>query len=153
MKQYESSNVNFETFLTWSPSFVKILDGLIPKLICLSCKPNSEFHVQNWSFDKKKFKFGAWMHNFNFACWIMKNHVSIQNEFTFMIFDDKCTCKSNGFVGLMESSMKKKLRVWWNVFWVEVKSGEVNENLSYETYKCFSIDFFFFRMKTCLNWC
>ena len=23
---------------------------------------------------------------------------------------------------------RKKIQVWWNVFWVEVKSGDVNEN-------------------------
>ena len=33
--------------------FFRIWDGLIPKPICLSCRPNGEFHVQKWSFDKK----------------------------------------------------------------------------------------------------
>ena len=101
----------FEMFWTWSPSFVKIWDGLIPKLICLSCRPNSEFHVLNWSFDKK-----------NYQIWCMK----AQAKFCVSNHQEKCFdpklshCHELLMISEMQSIVG--LLLSWKVWWREVLS-------------------------------
>ena len=53
------------------------------------------------------------------------------------------SASQDGFVNVMRNSMKNTFfQVWRNVFRVEVKSGEVSEKLSFETWKCFSVENF-----------
>ena len=102
----------------------------------------------------KNLKFGALMYKLNFACWIMKKHVSIQHELTFMSFDEKSKRKPewvyrshekfNDWFFLKFDEMCFEL-MWKVVKWIE--------KLSIETWKCFSRENFGFRIKTDLNWC
>ena len=115
--------MNFEMFWTWSPFFVKIWDGLMSKLICLLCKPNNEFHVLNWSFDKKSSNL---MHESTSTILHVKSprkmFLSKMKSLSWF-FDDKWNASQSGFVNLMESSMKKVLSLmtcalsssekWW----------------------------------------
>ena len=94
------------------------------------------------------------MHKLKFSCQIMKKDVSIQNEFNFIIFDEKCKWKREWVCRCHEKFDEEEVfQVWRTVFRVEVKSGEVIEKLSFETWKCFSLENFGLWMKIFLNRC
>ena len=84
--------------------------------------PNSEFHVQKWSFDPK---FSNLVHKCTsgiFSCQFMNKGVSIQNEVNFMIFDEKCKCKLEWVCWCHEKFDEENVfQVWRNVFRVKVE--------------------------------
>jgi hypothetical protein len=81
------------------------------------------------------------MHKLKFSSQIIKKYVSIQNEFNFMSFDEKCKCKPRWECRCHEKLNEEKVfQVWRNVFRVEVKSIEVSKKLNFEAWKCFSLE-------------
>ena len=113
---------------------------MIPKMICLSCRPNNLFDVLNWSFDKE-------LSN------LMHEGTSCQSQMKSLswVLDDKWKCKSELVCRSHEKFDEEKLWVWWNVLWVEMENGEVNGNLSFETRKFLSLECFCLWIKTCLS--
>ena len=103
----------------------------------------------------KNLKFETWMHNLNFACWIMKKHFSIQNEITFMSFGWKMKIQSR--VGLSVSwkvrwrkrfSSLKKCAFSQNGKWGSEWKSWVLRHERVSHFKMFSL-----KMKTCQKWC
>ena len=73
----------------------------------------------------------------------MNKYVSIQNGVISLIFDEKCKRELKWVCRCHEKFDEEKVfQVWRNVFRVKVKSGEVSEKLSFETWKCFSLENF-----------
>ena len=73
----------------------------------------------------------------------MNKYDSIQNEVIFLNFDEKCKCKLEWVYRCHEKFDEEKVfEVWRNVFRVQVKIGEMSEKLSFETWKCFSLENF-----------
>ena len=84
----------------------------------------------------------------------MKKYVSIQNEVSFMSFDEKCKCKPEWVYQCHEKFDEEKVfQVWRNVFWVKVKSGEVSEKLILKHWSVSHLKNLVCEMKIFVNGC
>ena len=97
----------------------------------------------------KNLKFEAWMHKLKFTCWIMKKHVSIQNEIIFMIFWWKSQMQAR--VGL---SISWKVR--WRKYFSSLKKCALSRNGKCRVSKheiVSHLKIFGLNMKTFQKWC
>ena len=130
--------MNFQMSWTWSPSFIKIWDDLMPKLTCLSYGPNGGFHVLNWSFDKKKPQI-----------WCMNAQVEIH----MLNHQEKCFDPKwsyfHEFLMISEMQAIVGLPISWKVLWRKVlnlmacvlswsENHKVNGKWSFQNMKMFS---------------
>ena len=77
---------------------------------------------RGWKFDQKP-KFGTWIHILIFFCRIIKKHVSIKEEMSFMSFKWICVnAIQSQLVSLMGVRWAKFFYVWTRVLWVEKES-------------------------------
>ena len=152
MTQSKSSNVSFDMFCIWSPLFMQIWYELMLKLTNLLCRPNNQFHVHNWNFDKKT---QIWNMDAQVEIFMLDHEETCFNRKWYLFHEFCMNMRTQSRVGWLVSWKFDEWKVFKfgrSMLWVKIES-EVSEKFSFRTWESFLTLKIGLGMKTCQNWC